>query len=91
MILVVAVYMFTMIWNSLHSYIINGIGKIELQLYTSIICTIVNIPLALYLGGIWGAEGVVASTCFLNLIPLLALTIQVRKILNNKAIGIWNK
>lgn len=80
-----------MIWNSLHSYIINGIGKIQFQLYTSVVCTIANIPLALYFGDIWGAEGVVASTCLLNLLPLLILTIQVRKILNNKAVGIWNK
>lgn len=91
MVIVVAIYMATMIWNGLHASIINGIGKIKIQFFTSVICSILTIPMALFLGNRFGAEGVITATCLLNFIPLIALTIQVRKILNNRAEGIWNK
>lgn len=91
MILVVAFYMFITIWSNLHAYIINGLGKIRLQLIVSCLVTIINIPLAMFLGHTYGAIGVVLSSCILSFFPMLLFTIQVRKILNNTAQGIWNK
>jgi Membrane protein involved in the export of O-antigen and teichoic acid len=90
MVLAVSFYVITTIWNTLHSNIINGLGKIRLQLYTSIVATILNIPVALWLGRLFGAEGVVMSVSLFNLIPMIILTIQTKKIIRNKAIGIWN-
>lgn len=91
MVLFVGLYIATMIWNNLYANIINGVGKIKIQLITSIICVIFNIPLALFFGYKFGAVGVVASTCLMNLLPLVCLTVQVKKILSTKAIGIWNE
>ena len=59
--------------------------------YNSIIMSIVNIPLALYLGHLWGALGVVFSVGFLNMITAAISYVQVNKIINNKAHGIWAK
>ena len=91
MIIGVAVYVVIMMWNSVHSSLINGTGRIRLSLYMSIISTILNVPLALFLGKIYGALGVVTSVGLLNLIGVVQMRLQIIKILNNKANGIWGK
>lgn len=91
MIIAVAIYIIISIWNMLHSYIVNGIGNISMQLYVSLIGTITNIPIALLLGRHLGAEGVIYAVSIFNLLPAIILYIQVNKTLNNKAHGIWAK
>ncbi|MEG1861733.1 MAG: oligosaccharide flippase family protein [Bacteroidaceae bacterium] len=91
MILVVALYVMTNIWNTLHSYIINGIGCISIQLYVSLIGTVLNIPFALFFGKMYGAEGVIISVSIYNLLPAVIHCIQVRRVLNQTAKGIWIK
>lgn len=87
----IAVYMGFNIWNSLHAFIINGIGKIKLQLYISLTGMVGNVPLALYLGKIYGVNGVVISSILFCILPAFLLKIQVDKILKDKVKGIWNK
>lgn len=89
--LIIAIYIAFNIWNSLHSFLINGIGKIELQLYISLFATFLNIPLALFLGHLWGPEGVVASMIIFSILPAILLKIQTNKILSKSAYGIWSK
>lgn len=52
-------------WSNIFAYIVNGIGKIKFQLFSSIIAMIINIPLAIfftkYLG--FGVSGIVLATC----------------------------
>ena len=91
MVLVVAAFMIVTMWNAIHAQIINGIGKIRLQLYLSLTATFCNIPLAFFLGGIWGAEGGVMSIVMYNILPAIFLNIQVRKLLYQTAKGIWMK
>lgn len=91
MVMVVSVYIMIMMWNGTHSALINGTGLIKISLYGSIFCTVFNIPLALYLGRQWGAQGVVASVGLLNLLTSWLAFVQIRKIINNKATGIWAK
>jgi O-antigen/teichoic acid export membrane protein len=89
--IVMALYVITTIWNSLHSLLLNGIGKIKLQLYVSLIGTFFNIPLAMFLGKKMGIEGVIAASLLLNLISAIYSPIQLNKIINRKAKGIWNE
>ncbi|MCM1913127.1 lipopolysaccharide biosynthesis protein, partial [Bacteroides ovatus] len=91
MVLIVATFMVVTMWNTIHSQIINGIGKIRLQLYLSLMATFLNIPLAFFLGSIWGAEGVVMSIVIYSILPAIFLNIQVRKLLYQTAKGIWIK
>jgi len=88
--LVVALFVIVCLWNMLFSQLLNGMGKIKLQLYISLIGTIVNIPLALYLGRKYGVNGVVVSSIILNLISAIYAPYQVNLLLNKKAKGIWN-
>jgi O-antigen/teichoic acid export membrane protein len=87
----VAFYVITTIWNSLNSLLLNGMGKIKLQLYFSLIGTLANIPLSIYMGRKFGIEGVVMAIFILNLGSAVYAPIQVSRLLNRSAKGIWNE
>ncbi len=87
----ISVFMMLNVWNNLHSFIINGIGKVKVQLYVYLIGTAGSIPLALYLGRLWGVRGIVLASVIFSLLPAVFLKIQVSKILGRRAKGIWNK
>ncbi len=78
-------------WLMIHCYLLNGIGKIKLQLYLYIISMLINIPLAIFLGKTIGIAGVTLSNVFVFLYMDVILYIQCKKILNQKAVGIWNQ
>ena len=87
----IAVYTLIHCWVSLQAIMINGTGKITLQSYIILIGLVLHIPLSLFLGQYIGILGVVASMSVINLIYASVFTTQIRKILNQTAIGIWNK
>lgn len=73
-------------WSNIFSIFVNGIGKINLQLFTSVIAMLLNIPLSIYftkhLG--FGINGIVLATCIsLSLFAVLG-PFQVYSILKNK-------
>lgn len=78
-------------WNNIFAYIINGIGKIRLQLISSIISGAIFIPLAIYLGKIYNVSGIMCAMCICLLISSVWSPIQFWKIVTYKAKGIWNK
>lgn len=78
-------------WDSLQVTLINGIGTVKLQTYITLIGLIFNIPLALILGNFIGAIGVVTSMTIINIIYASVFTIQINKLMNNKAKGIWGQ
>lgn len=57
-----AVYAFITVWNSIFSLFLNGISKTKIQLITSLIGTIINIPLSIYLANNFGVGGVIIAT-----------------------------
>lgn len=87
----VAVYMMINNWDSLQVNLINGIGTIKLQLYVTLIGLVLHIPLSFFLGRYIGAYGVISSMIFINIIYSVFFTIQINKILNQKASGVWIK
>lgn len=91
MTIVVSIYMLILNWDSLHVQIINGIGKVQLQLYVTLIGICLHIPLSLILGKFVGAYGVLISMSIITIIYATFFTIQLRKLLSQKACGIWNK
>lgn len=91
MVICVSIYVFTTMWNTLNSSIINGIGKIKIQLYIGILGSLCTIILGYLFGKKFGAVGVVYAVNLFNFIPVVILTIQVKKILKDNASGLWNK
>lgn len=91
--LAMALYVIISNWNSIFVSFLNGTGRIRLQLYSSIIIGVLNIPLAYVLVKYlhWGSAGVVAATCICLFIGSIWSPIQYIKLINNTATGIWAK
>jgi O-antigen/teichoic acid export membrane protein len=87
----IAAYVLINAWNTIFSQFLNGVGKIRLQLYSGIWGAVLNIPLAIYLGRLFGISGVIFSSVLLTGINMRWAYVQYSKIINNKASGIWAK
>lgn len=87
----IAVYTLIHCWDALQVMLINGIGTVKLQTYVTLIGLVLHIPLSLFFGRYIGILGVIVSMCIINLIYSTFFTIQINKILHNKANGIWIK
>ena len=78
-------------WNSLHSILIYGFGKIRLQIIASVTVGLLNIPLTIFFCMKWGLNGVVLSQIILAALISWIGPFQLKNLLNKKAYGIWNK
>ncbi|MCX6214044.1 MATE family efflux transporter [Spirosoma sp.] len=80
-------------WNSVTVTIINGLGKVKLQLYLSAIAALINIPLSIFFGKTLGlgSSGVIIATSFSLLIGSVIGGLQAWKLSTGKATGIWDK
>lgn len=87
----IAAYVVINGWNSIYSQFLNGVGKVKLQLYLAIGGSLVNIPLAIFLGKTLGIYGVVLSTTIISIASAIITPLQYKKIISNQAKGIWNK
>jgi len=80
-------------WVNMYNIVLNGTGKISLQMYAWIFAAIINIPASLFFVKVFdlGVVGIVLGT-ITSLIPLAIISpIQVRKILLRKERGIWSR
>ena len=87
------IYVLIKSWGSIFVMFINGVGKVKLQMVTSIFGGIANIPLSIFLAknlGLGPPGVIMASTICLFYGPLIA-PFHFKKIMNKTARGIWNK
>lgn len=85
------VYVFLLVWSSSQSSFLNGLTVMRLQLYANIFEAIIFLPTALFFGKQWGLNGLVVAMIVTNVPAALTNTIQVTKIINHTAKGIWSK
>lgn len=78
-------------WNGIYSHFLNGVGKIKVQLYLGVSVAVLNVPLAILLGKRMGIEGVLLANVILGAVGALVYPGQYKKLISNKAKGIWNK
>lgn len=87
--LVIAIGVFVLIstWNNIYATFVNGIGDITVQLYTSVIAMLLNIPLALIFVKYFslGLSGIVLATIVSLSLAAIALPIQVNYIMRSDA------
>lgn len=88
--IVMATYIFILIYSMRYSYFINGIGKLRLQLIFTVSAAIIFIPLA-YLATQWTHNIIwfMVVMCLVNIPGLIINHIQFHKLINGKATGIW--
>jgi O-antigen/teichoic acid export membrane protein len=84
------IYITILNWFTIHCYLLNGIGKIRLQLYLYLLGASLNIPICILLGKLFGLIGIILSNMLVIGCMGIFLAIQSKKILNNSARGIWN-
>lgn len=87
----IGIYTVLLCWVMLNTQILNGTGKITLQLITYTIGMLLHLPVAFILGNKFGIVGVIISASLFLAIIAITSIIQVNLILDQKATGIWNK
>lgn len=87
----IASYVILNAWNAIHSQFLNGVGKIKMQLYFALGGSLINIPLAIFLGRTLGIYGVVLSTTIISIVIAIVSPIQYQKIIDDRDRGIWGK
>ena len=88
---VMSLYAICRIMGQVYMYPLNGIGKIRLQLITYIIFAVIAIPTITYCTRMWGVIGAIIVPILTFLIQCVVNRVQLLKILNNRAKGIWDK
>lgn len=80
-------------WNTVASAVVNGLGKVRLQLYYSLLTALLNVPLAILFGQTlgMGSAGVILATSVSLLIGSLMGGLQAKKLISGTAQGIWNQ
>ena len=71
--------------------LINGVGKLKVQLILYMGAVVLNIPLSYYLIIKYNISGVVISSILIFIIMNIVLWRQVYLILNKNTYGLWNK
>ena len=91
--LVTMLFILVCCYNGIVVAFINGVGKIRLQTYITIITTIIYIPACRFLSieMEFGVTGFVGYMFAVNLFSSLVAVVQSEKIIKNRAYGIWNR
>lgn len=91
--IVLGLFMLNCAWNGIFTSFINGTGKIFIQIITGIFPLILWWPLSvLFVEHLnFGVTGFALCMLIFNLLSTIFTTIQVKKILNKTATGIWYK
>lgn len=79
LIIVMGLFVLISSWNNVYALLVNGVGKIKLQLYTAIIAMFMNIPLSIFFAKYTelGISGIVVGTICSMLFAAIALPLQV--------------
>ena len=92
MTVLVGIYQFLLICSTRYSFVLNGLGKLKLQLYVTIAASVAYIPLAIvavdFANDIKTLLIVMAA---INLPGLVVNAIQYNKVIGGRAKGVWNK
>ena len=92
MTVVVSAYMLTLLINMRYSWVLNGVGALNLQLCMTIFAAVIYIPLALGVSALThDINWLLVVMCLVNVPGLVVNFIQYYKIINGTAKGIWRK
>ena len=77
-------------WGSTYTLFLNGIGKIQLQIYILVIQAILFLPLSyMFFKMGFGLIAIVAAQGIFYFSSAIVFTVQYRKIISKTATGIW--
>jgi O-antigen/teichoic acid export membrane protein len=92
LVLVMGINIIVMSWSTPYVFFLNGVGKIRLQLYVSLLCIVLFIPFAITLIKYFnlGIYGILLTNLSVNISAAILWYIQFNKIVNREE-GIWQK
>lgn len=85
------IYSIFMIMYGNYGYILNGIGKLQIQIYATLILAMAYIPAAIFAGRFWGLNGILLMFALSPMVNYIWSKIQFIKLINGSATGIWNR
>ena len=86
-----AIYILILTYSSLYSNFLNGMNKLNLQLFIILLMGILFVPLASILSQIWGVLGVAFSLCIVNLPCAIINYIQYKRVINAEGTNLCRK
>lgn len=86
-----AVHILVLSRAGLYMQLINGTGKVYVQLLIYVSFSLISIPVMVWGCNQWGGVGVISAATLVFFVQSVFGHIQLRKIINNSATGIWNK
>lgn len=86
-----ACFMLAQSLGTVYMYLINGIGTIRIQLLAYVFFALISWPLMQFVCHHWGLIGILLVPTFVYFVQAVLGKIQIEKILNHKASGIWIK
>ena len=86
-----AFFIFCKIMGAVYMHQLNGTGKVCIQLITYIIIALFALPVMVYSSRQWGLVGIVIVPSIAFFTQFIICRIQLNKIINQTANGIWNK
>lgn len=91
--IVMGVYVLARSYGSIYVNFLNGVGKVKLQFYTSIVSAIINIPLSVFFAKYcgMGVAGVMVATIVSISFGFLIAPYQYKMVISKRAVGIWNQ
>ncbi len=87
----IAFFTFCKIMGAIYMHQINGTGKVKMQLITYSIIAIMAIPSMIYSSRQWGLVGIVLIPSIAFFAQFIICRIQLKRIINQTAKGVWNK
>lgn len=89
--IIMGAYIFVIVFSLSYSYILNGIGALNLQLIATIIAAFLYLPLAWLLAKRLGINGIPLALVIVNIPGAILNQIQYKKIISSKASAFWTK
>jgi len=86
-----SVYIVVQSLGTVYMQLINGIGTIRIQLIVYLIFALISWPLMMYSCRAFGLVGILISPTLVYIVQSILGKIQIEKLLNGRAIGIWAK
>jgi O-antigen/teichoic acid export membrane protein len=85
------IYTFVIIYSLSYSYFLYGMGKLRLQAINIVVVGILFYPICYYLSILFGVNGILVGMIIVNMSGAVLNTIQLNKVVNHSANGIWSR
>lgn len=87
--ILMGIYVLLIQYSLAYSSILNGMGKLKLQTINIIIVAVMFYPLCYLFAKLYGVNGILIGMIVINLSGAILNTMQLHKLLNQTAYGVW--